>query len=441
MTQSDVKASFDAREHKFMRWDGVLGWLLHQAFASFIRSGTLRIVTASGNEFTVGDGTGKPLAIRFTSALAQLNVLLDPDLKFGEAYVDGNLLIEEGSIADVLALAFSQERSGKPTRWAKPQWILRYLFRRIEQFNFRHRARNNVAHHYDLDGRLYSMFLDSDRQYSCAYFEIPNQSLDDAQLAKKRHIVAKLLIEPDHRVLDIGSGWGGLACYIAENCGARVQGVTLSKEQLAFSKTRAEEAGLTNQVQFDLTDYRDIDRSYDRIVSVGMFEHVGVGYYQEFFRKCAGILRDDGVFLLHAIGRSDGPGITNPWLAKYIFPGGYIPALSEVLPAIERAGLLVNDIEILRLHYAETLNAWRARFLARREEAERIYDARFCRMWELYLAASEMAFREEGMMVFHIQMAKRQGVVPITRDYIAHGEDRLRHVERNRRPRLRLAGE
>jgi cyclopropane-fatty-acyl-phospholipid synthase len=285
------------------------------------------------------------------------------------------------------------------------------------------------------------MFLDADRQYSCAYFESSHQSLDDAQLAKKRHLAAKLLIKPGMDVLDIGSGWGGLACYLAEICKAQVEGVTLSKEQLGFSRARAEEAGLGGNVQFHLMDYRDIDRSYDRIVSVGMFEHVGVGFYDEYFRKCAAMLQDDGVFLLHSIGRSDGPGITNPWLAKYIFPGGYIPALSEVLPAIERAGLLVTDIEILRLHYAETLKAWRERFMARREEAERLYDERFCRMWELYLASSEMAFREEGMMVFQIQMTRRQGVVPVTRDYIAYSEAALRTIEQDQRPRLRLAGE
>jgi cyclopropane-fatty-acyl-phospholipid synthase len=231
------------------------------------------------------------------------------------------------------------------------------------------------------------------------------------------------------RVLDIGSGWGGLACYLAKIADARVDGVTLSTEQLGFARARAEESGLGDRVAFHFIDYRDVDRLYDRIVSVGMFEHVGVGFYDEYFRKCATLLADNGVFVLHSIGRSDGPGITNPWLTKYIFPGGYIPALSEVLPAIERAGLLVTDIEILRLHYADTLKAWRQRFLARREEAERLYDARFCRMWELYLACSEMAFREEGMMVFQIQLAKRQGVVPITRDYIGRTEARLRAAE------------
>lgn len=422
-------------------WDELMGRLLHALLASFIRNGNLRVATPSGCSFTVGDGTGKPIAIRFTSSKALLGALLDPDLKFGEAYMEGSLIVEEGSITDVLDLAFSQDQGSKATRWAKPQWFLRYLFRRLEQLNVRSRSRKNVAHHYDLDGRLYALFLDADRQYSCAYFETADQKLDDAQIAKKQHLAAKLLIEPQHRVLDIGSGWGGLARYIAETCGARVDGVTLSKEQLGYSNTRAEELGLADRVRYHLTDYRDIDQVYDRIVSVGMFEHVGVGFYDEFFRKCAALLRDDGVFVLHSIGRSNGPGITNPWLAKYIFPGGYIPALSEVLPAIERAGLLVTDIEILRLHYADTLRAWRERFLARREEAERLYDDRFCRMWELYLASSEMAFRQDAMMVFQIQMAKRQAVVPVTRDYIEQAETQLRSTEKRFRPPLRLAGE
>ncbi|HYS49033.1 MAG TPA: cyclopropane-fatty-acyl-phospholipid synthase family protein, partial [Xanthobacteraceae bacterium] len=290
-------------------------------------------------------------------------------------------------------------------------------------------------------GRLYATFLDADRQYSCAYFEAPDQSLDDAQLAKKRHIAAKLLLEPRRRVLDIGSGWGGLAFYLAEMCGAQVKGVTLSQEQLALSKARAEEKGIAGSVAFELADYRDVTGAFDRIVSVGMFEHVGVGFYDTFFRRCAELLADDGVMLLHSIGRSEGPGVTNPFIAKYIFPGGYIPALSEVLPAIERSGLLVTDVEILRLHYADTLKAWRERFLARREDVERLYDARFVRMWEFYLAASEMAFRHQGLMVFQIQLAGRQDLVPTTRDYIAREEARLRGVEGGRRPPLRLAGE
>lgn len=422
-------------------WDWLAERLLHWALDAFIRRGALRVTTAGGKQFMVGDGTGKLVAIRFTSPAAQLGVALDPDLRFGEAYMDGSLVIEEGSIADALALALSQDRSAKPMRWARFPWLLRYLGRRLQQWNLRGRAQRNVARHYDLDGRLYSMFLDADRQYSCAYFEYLDQNLEEAQLAKKRHLAAKLLLEPGNHVLDIGSGWGGLACYFAEVCGVQVDGITLSDEQLRFSRARVQEAGLSGKVEFHPVDYRDVSRTYDRIVSVGMFEHVGIGFYGKYFRKCAALLHDDGVFLLHSIGRSDGPGITNPWLAKYIFPGGYIPALSEVLPAIERSGLLVTDIEILRLHYADTLKAWRGRFLARREEAERLYDERFCRMWEFYLASSEMAFRENGMMVFQIQMTKRQGVIPSTRDYIAGNERRLRDAEKRHRPRLRLAGE
>jgi len=407
--------------------------LLQAVLSRLIRKGTLRITTAFGNTLTVGGGTGQPTAIRFTTPAAQLSVLRDPDLKLREAYMDGTLLVEEGSIADLLALALSQDHASSPPRWMRPFWIARYLHRRLQQCNGRTRARRNIAHHYDLDGRLYSLFLDAERQYSCAYFETPDQCLDDAQLAKKRHLAAKLLIQPENTVLDIGSGWGGLALYLAETCRARMTGITLSQEQLASARGSAAEKELSDRVEFGLQDYRDVTGRFDRIVSVGMFEHIGVGFYDAYFHKCADLLADEGVFLLHSIGRSERPGITNPWIAKYIFPGGYIPALSEVVPAIERAGLLVTDIEILRLHYAETLKAWRERFLARREEVERLYDERFVRMWEFYLAAAEMAFRRQSMMVFQIQMTKRQDVVPITRDYVAREEAKLRGIERGHR--------
>lgn len=415
--------------------------LLRLALRQFIRSGNLRVTTAGGVVFTFGDGSGTPTAIRFTSRGAQLGVLLDPELKFGEAYVDGTLIVEQGTIADVLSVVFAQCRDGKPPWWARLQWWIRYLYRRLLQLNRPTRSRRNVAHHYDLDGRLYALFLDADRQYSCAYFETPDQSLDDAQIAKKRHLAAKLLVKPQHRILDIGCGWGGLAIYLADTCQARVTGITLSAEQHAFARGRASERQLAQAIEFRLQDYRDVPERFDRIVSVGMFEHVGVGFYDAFFRKCATLLEDDGVMLLHSIGRSEGPNVTNPWIAKYIFPGGYIPALSEVLPAVEKAGLLVTDIEILRLHYAETLKAWRQRFLAHRDDVERLYDVRFARMWEFYLAAAEMAFREQAMMVFQIQLAKRQDVVPMTRDYIAHASEQLRKREGRQRPPLRLAGE
>jgi cyclopropane-fatty-acyl-phospholipid synthase len=415
--------------------------VLQVVLRSFFRHGTLRLTTAGGIVMEFGDGTGEPVAARFTTPAAQWAVLLDPELAVGETYMNGTLVIERGSIADFLYLALSQDHSGKPPRWARLPWLLRYLWRRLAQFNPPTRARRNVAHHYDLDQRLYSLFLDADRQYSCAYFEHPEQSLDDAQLAKKRHLAAKLLVKPDERVLDIGSGWGGLGLYLAEICGARVTGITLSGEQFALSRQRADEKGLAGRIEFRLQDYRDLQERFDRIVSVGMFEHVGVGFYDVFFRRCAELLSDDGVMLLHSIGRSEGPGITNPWINKYIFPGGYIPALSEVLPAVERAGFLVTDIESLRLHYAETLKHWRERFLAHRDDLEKVYDARFVRMWEFYLAASEMTFREQGMMVFQLQLAKRQGAVPITRDYIAREEAHLRGLESGSRPPLRLAGE
>jgi cyclopropane-fatty-acyl-phospholipid synthase len=413
--------------------------LLQFLLGTYIRRGTFKLTTSRGRTFTFGDGTGAPVAVRFTARAAELGIVLDPELKFGEAYVDGTLMVEQGTIADVLAVVLGQK--AEIPNWGRLQWLLRYIARRIAQFNPRKRARRNVAHHYDLDGRLYSLFLDADRQYSCGYFETPDTSLDDAQVAKKRHLAAKLRLDDGRRVLDIGCGWGGLGLYLSEFAGAEVTGVTLSQEQHAIANERAAERGLSDRAHFLLKDYRDVRAPFDRIVSVGMFEHVGVNHFESFFQKCAQLLSDDGVMVLHSIGRSEGPGVTNPWIAKYIFPGGYIPALSEVLPVIERAGLLVTDIEILRLHYAETLKAWRERFLAHRDDVERIYERRFVRMWEFYLAASEMSFREQNMMVMQIQLTKRQGVVPITRDYIMQEERRLAAAENARRPQLRLAGE
>jgi cyclopropane-fatty-acyl-phospholipid synthase len=415
--------------------DRLLRYFLNQ----FIRRGAMRFTTASGAKFSCGDGTGEPVSARFLTRDAELRVLLNPELALGEVYMDGTFVIENGSIADALAILMNQPEI--LPRWARLQWALRYLIRHAKQFNPRHRSRNNVAHHYDLDGRLYSLFLDADKQYSCAYFETPETTLDDAQLAKKRHLAAKLLIRTGDRILDIGSGWGGLGLYLAEMTGADVTGVTLSMEQLQVSNARAAENNLSASAKFFLEDYRDIPGPFERIVSVGMFEHVGVDFYETYFRRCADLLTDDGVMVLHSIGRSEGPDVTNPWITKYIFPGGYIPAMSEVFDAIERAGLLVCDVEILRLHYAETLKAWRERFMARREEAVRLYDERFARMWEFYLACSEMSFRKQNMMNFQIQLTKRQGVVPITRDYITDEEARLRGVEPGKRPRLQIAGE
>ncbi|HZC57681.1 MAG TPA: cyclopropane-fatty-acyl-phospholipid synthase family protein [Xanthobacteraceae bacterium] len=406
----------------------------------FIRRGSLKVTMAGGAVYSFGDGRGPPVAARFTTAAAQRAVLRDPELKLGEAYMDGSLVVEQGSIADLLAVLLRQGRTGA-SDWAWLPRLIRYVFRRLQQYNPKSRSRQNVAHHYDLDGRLYSLFLDGDQQYSCAYFEARDQSLDDAQLAKKRHLAAKLWPQPGAKILDIGCGWGGLALYLAEIAGAHVTGITLSQEQFEIAQNRALERGLTQATNFRLTDYRDVEGQFDRIVSVGMFEHVGVGFYETFFDKCAELLADNGVAVLHSIGRSGSPGITNPWIAKYIFPGGYIPALSEVLPAIERAQLVVTDVEVLQLHYAETLKAWRERFLAHRDEVVRLYDQRFVRMWEFYLACSEMAFREGDMVVFQIQMAKRKGVTPATRDRTTREEARLRAIEARHAVPLRLAGE
>ncbi len=421
------------------RGGGAMDRLLHSLLTKFIRRGSISFTTASGAKFTCGDGTGEPVHARFVTSEAERKILLNPELALGEAFMDGSFVVEQGTIADALAILMGQP--DMLPRWAKLQWWGRYFGRNLRQFNRRGRSRSNVAHHYDLDGRLYSLFLDADKQYSCAYFETPDSTLDDAQLAKKRHLAAKLLVGRGQRVLDIGSGWGGLGLYLAEMTGADVTGVTLSSEQLQVSNAGAAERDLAQSARFLMRDYRDIEGPFERIVSVGMFEHVGVRFYDTFFKRCAELLTDDGVMMLHSIGRSEGPDSTNPWIDKYIFPGGYIPALSEVLPSIERAGLLVCDIEILRLHYAETLKAWRERFMARREEAVQLYDERFARMWEFYLAASEMSFRKQNMMNFQIQLTRRQGIVPMTRDYIARGEAELRARERKSKPRLKLAGE
>ena len=413
--------------------------LFRYFLGQFIRRGSMTVTTANGTSFTCGDGTGELVAVRFMTRAAECRILINPELCLGEAYMDGTFVVENGSIADALAILMDQPEV--VPNWARLQWLLRYLARRASQFNWRGRARDNVAHHYDLDGRLYSLFLDADKQYSCAYFETEDATLDDAQAAKKRHLTAKLLIKPGDRVLDIGSGWGGLGLYLAEIAGADVTGVTLSTEQLQVSNQRAADKNLAHSAKFLLEDYRDISGPFDRIVSVGMFEHVGVNSYETYFKSCAELLSDNGVMVLHSMGNSTGPDVTNPWITKYIFPGGYIPALSEVMPAIEKAGLLVCDMEILRMHYAETLKAWRQRFMARREEALRLYDERFARMWEFWLSASEMSFRKQNMMNFQFQLTKRQGIVPITRDYLEQEKARLKAVERSKRTHLQIARE
>ncbi len=342
--------------------------------------------------------------------------------------MDGRLDLAEGSIADLLDVLMGNLGRGHVGPFMRLNAVLRYFARRLHQLNGRVGARRHVAHHYDLSEKLYDLFLDGQRQYSCAVFERDTDTIEQAQRNKLARLAAKLALKPGDHILDIGSGWGGLAFWMAERHGAHVTGVTLSTEQLAWAKTAATQRGLARRTDFRLQDYRDVEGRFDRVVSVGMLEHVGVAHYDAFFRTLARLLNDDGAAVIHAIGRSDGPGATNPWIEKYIFPGGYTPALSELLPSIERAGLWVTDIEILRLHYAKTLAAWRARFLARRGEALALYDERFCRMWEFYLAASEMGFRHQGLMVFQIQLARNVRALPLTRDYMTPSPARIRAV-------------
>ena len=412
--------------------------MLQGLLNGLIRTGSLDVESASGPAFRVGDGSGPPLAIRFRTKTAERRFLRDPELEFGELYMDGEMVVTRGALLDVMQLGLRNTATLEGSRWMRLINRARVTLRRMHQNNTLLRAKANVAHHYDIDDRLYTLFLDEDRQYSCAYFEDAQLGLEDAPLAKKRHIAAKLLVEPGHSALDIGCGWGGMGLYLATHCGAQVTGVTLSSEQLSVAQARARHLG--GRAEFRLQDYRETRGRFDRIVSVGMFEHVGVGFFDDYFARIAELLADDGVALIHTITRTDGPGVTNPWITKHIFPGGYIPAMSEVLPSIERAGLIATDIEVLQLHYAETLKAWRERFMARRAEAAAIYDERFCRMWEFYLTSSEACFRLGQHVNCQFQLAKKVGVAPMTRNYIAERESALRALE-SRGPNLRMAGE
>jgi cyclopropane-fatty-acyl-phospholipid synthase len=404
--------------------------LLRKAFAEIIKRGQLKVTTARGEVMEFGDRTGPKCAVRFTDTAAQLLFLADPDPQLGILFMDERFIVEEGTIYDFIYVTLRDSKHLKEPLLMRGIDRLRQAMIGIDTFNFATRSKSNVAHHYDLDARLYRLFLDADMQYSCAYFEHPEQSLEDAQLAKKRHIAAKLLVEPGNRVLDIGCGWGGMALYLAGVAGAgHVKGITLSQEQLEIANQRKAKSPNPSTVEFALEDYRKTTGRFDRIVSVGMFEHVGRRFYDTYFKACHMLLDDDGAMLLHTIGYSGTAGYTCPWLTKYIFPGGYIPSLSEIVPCAERAGLTVRDVEVLHLHYAYTLHAWRTRFLARRDEVLKLYDERFCRMWEFYLASAEAAFRCEGLVVFQLQLCKSPDAVPMTRDYIQVREQALRGRE------------
>jgi cyclopropane-fatty-acyl-phospholipid synthase len=377
---------------------------LDNAFSRVVRKGSLTVTDANGRTVTYGDGTGTKVRITITDPAFSRKILAAPSLALGEAYMDRRLNLDDGTIYDFLYLLTANiAATGTHPAHEFLSW-LGVMFRRFQQYNPVGKAKQNVAHHYDLSGELYELFLDVDRQYSCAYFAHPSDTIDVAQENKKRHIAAKLCLKEGVSVLDIGSGWGGLGLYIAEVSGAHVTGVTLSEEQYKISNERAAKTGLQDHARFLLEDYREHDGKFDRIVSVGM------------------LLKDDGVALLHTIGRLHGPCSTDPWIRKYIFPGGYIPALSEIAPHVEKVGLVMTDLEFLGRHYAETLRKWQERFQANRERVKEIYDERFCRMWEFYLAGSEISFRNYGLTIFQIQLAKDPESVPMTRDYIGAWE-------------------
>ncbi len=393
--------------------------------------GMLTFIWPNGSMYRFGEmvpnGPRFDIVIRFTDPWIVWKIALFPELCFGEGYTDGRILFEKGSLPEFFDLWVANVQARK----AGPGLLSRLrltVLRRLQQCNDRLRARRNVAHHYDLSDLLYKQFLDKDRQYSCAYFTAPGISLEEAQEAKKRHIAAKLRLQPGLRVLDIGCGWGGMALALARSADVHITGITLSEEQLRVARARAEEAGLSDRVSFELCDYREVQGQFDRIVSVGMFEHVGVPHYRDFFDRLRDLLTPDGIALVHSIGRRGGAGLTNPWIRKYIFPGGYVPALSEVLPAVERSGLWATDVEVLRLHYAETLRHWRKRFHERMPFVQQIYDERFCRMWDFYLAASEAAFRYNHQMVFQLQLTRAIDAVPLTRDYMVEEERTLQGV-------------
>jgi cyclopropane-fatty-acyl-phospholipid synthase len=398
--------------------------LLDALLRKLIRKGTLIVVDTVGRHRIYGDQTASasPVAIRFTDAATPRRAAFNPALELGEAYMDGRLIIEQGDIRAFLDLI------GLNTHWDDDDAARLRLWRPWrrsglwETWNWKRRAKRNVAHHYDLSSRLYALFLDEDLQYSCGYFPTPCASLEEAQAAKKAHIAAKLDLRPGQRVLDIGCGWGGLAFYLHQAADVDVLGITLSQEQLAVARERAAAAGVGDRVTFELLDYRAVRGTFDRIVSVGMFEHVGPPNYRIFFERCRSLLAPDGVMLLHTIGRADGPAPTDRWLARYIFPGGYVPALSQIVPAIEDARLWITDTEVLRLHYAYTLSHWYERVVSSRQAIIALYDERFFRMWQFYLAGAIVAFRHDAHLNFQIQLSRRRETLPLTRDYMVEGE-------------------
>ena len=413
--------------------------ILEKLFRQVVQEGLLEIEDARGRSYSFGPGGTPRVGIRLMDTGAEWALLRDPALTLGELYMDGRLRLEQGNVYDLLSLLHRGACNENLPWFLQPLSRLRFMTRRLRQANSLRRAEQNVRHHYDIDLPTYDLFLDRDRQYSCAYFR-PGDDIESAQQAKMRHLAAKLDIGSGQSVLDIGCGWGGLGAFLAQNTDADVVGITLSDSQVEAARKLAREQGLRNRLEFIRQDYRMLQGTFDRIVSVGMFEHVGIDNYPTYFKQIKKLLKPGGRALIHTIGRSDGPGFTNPFISRYISPGGYFPALSEMMPVIEQSGLITCDIEVLRLHYAKTLRAWRERFVANWDEAARRHDERFCRMWEFYLAGAEMGFRHHGLVVFQILVAHDVESVPITRDFIAEREAELEWSAMPPLP-VRIAGE
>ena len=377
------------------------------------------LIDANSKKYIIGSPKNKdPIILKLLNKKLHYKLLFRPDLYFGEAYSDGDIKIENGTLTDFLDLALMNIGRGELNFFSQLINKLNGSYRYLTNFNFIKKSKMNVAHHYDLSDHLYNLFLDSKRQYSCAYFKNENDTLEVAQNNKIQHVIKKLNIQPNQKVLDIGCGWGSLAIDIAKSTNCEVTGITLSKKQFDFCVKKVKELKLENKVKFKLVDYRELNEKFDRIVSVGMFEHVGRKFYRKFFKKIENLLNDDGVSLIHTIGSVNPPRDPHPWITKYIFPGGYTPSLSEVTTPIEKAGLIVSDIEVLKLHYAHTLRHWKENCIKNTGKIIEMFDERFFRMWEFYLAGCEIAFKWGDQVVYQFQLTKNYTSTPTTRDYI-----------------------
>lgn len=400
--------------------------ILGRILTKIITHGSLTVIDSQGNASHFGvEDTGPSVTVRLLDRWLPLKIAINPSLATGEAYMNGRLTIIKGDLRSFLLVVTASLEPLYSNAFMRSCNRMAITIRRLMGGNHRRCSARNAAHHYDLSADFFRLFLDQNMHYSCAYFERGSETLEEAQAAKVRHIAAKLLLKPNQRILDIGSGWGSMALMLARETGVTVKGVTLSNAQLETARDRATQLRLSNRVEFALQDYRDVVGQFDRIVSIGMLEHVGHLYLGSYFGKINELLAPDGVALVHSIGRWNANTGPDPWTDRYIFPGGHIPSLSEVIPSIEASGLLVTDIEILRLHYSETLRHWSDRFAARRETALTLYNEKFCRMWEFYLAAAEMSFRNRPLMVFQVQLAHNRDAVPLTRNYINIAEEQL----------------